>query len=200
MNNLLKILAVLVIAVLCYMILATTSRSLKKENEKNVEKITTVSKDPEFDEPEFDEAPTQENENIIEKTISDTSKKLPITSIKEIIRKTDTIKKVSSTDSKNSALVNVKNNEKKEEISEVAKSKETGSILVIAGNYIQESNAKVLKKKLEASGFTNSEVVVFDFSEFYTVISGRYNNQADAKARISALKAKGYDAYTHIKK
>ncbi|MBK8700376.1 MAG: SPOR domain-containing protein [Saprospiraceae bacterium] len=72
--------------------------------------------------------------------------------------------------------------------------------MVVAGNYLVEPNADAMLKKLKKSGFNGAEKVVFDLSEFFTVIAGRYNSQDAASRAIANLKAKGIDAYIHRKK
>jgi cell division septation protein DedD len=70
-----------------------------------------------------------------------------------------------------------------------------GSFIVVAGNYLVEGNANDMVKKLKKSGFASAEKVVFDLSEFHTVIAGRFSSNDSAKSTVEKLKAKGIDAY-----
>jgi septal ring-binding cell division protein DamX len=67
--------------------------------------------------------------------------------------------------------------------------------MIIAGNYIDKSNAEVMKKKLLELNFNNSEIINFDLSQYFTVIAGRYKTESEAKNLVSKLKNKGIDAY-----
>lgn len=67
--------------------------------------------------------------------------------------------------------------------------------MIVAGNYIDKSNAEVMKKKLLELNFNNSEIVNFDLSQYFTVIAGRYKTESEAKNLVSKLKNKGIDSY-----
>jgi hypothetical protein len=66
---------------------------------------------------------------------------------------------------------------------------------IVAGNYIDKSNADVMKRKLLKLNFNNAEVVNFDMSQYFTVIAGRYNTEYEAGNLASKLKNKGIDCY-----
>lgn len=71
-----------------------------------------------------------------------------------------------------------------------------GRFMVIAGNYLLESNADAMVSKLRDQGFGNARKAVFDLSQYYTVVAGRFNARNDANRLVSDLKSKGIDAYT----
>jgi cell division septation protein DedD len=75
------------------------------------------------------------------------------------------------------------------------KSSVSGTYMVIAGNYLVESNADVMVKKLRASGYSGAESVVFDLSQYYTVLAGRYEARSSANSASEDLKRKGFDNY-----
>jgi cell division septation protein DedD len=195
MNNILKFLTVIVVVVLCYMLYTTTSRSFNNENLKNLESIKSDEVDFDDDQPTTTQD-TPQKELVIKNIIADTNSIVQ----DETLYKGDTIQSKKALNTKTAQVVGVQKTQEEPKEDTKLESSPKGSILVIAGNYIQEKNAIELQKKLKKSGFENSEVAVFDFSEFHTVISGRYQNQQDAKARVTALKSKGFDAYTHVKK
>jgi cell division protein FtsN len=66
---------------------------------------------------------------------------------------------------------------------------------IVAGNYIDKSNADVMKGKLLKLNFNNAEVVNFDMSQYFSVIAGRYKTQEEASGLASKLKNKGIDCY-----
>ncbi len=74
-----------------------------------------------------------------------------------------------------------------------------GSYFVVAGSYVVESNANKMKKRLSRLGY-NSEVVVFDLSQYYTVLAGRFNTRSEASQVVRNLKAKRIDCYVQKKK
>jgi cell division protein FtsN len=67
--------------------------------------------------------------------------------------------------------------------------------VVVAGNYLLEANADEMLKKLKAKGYTSCEKVVFDLSQYHTVIAGRYSSKSTAQSVSSELKNAGVDNY-----
>ena len=67
--------------------------------------------------------------------------------------------------------------------------------VVVAGNYLLESNADQMVKNLKSSGYSGAEKVVFDLSQYYTVVAGRYSDRSIANSVSSELKGKGIDNY-----
>lgn len=70
-----------------------------------------------------------------------------------------------------------------------------GGYIVVAGNYLLESNAGEMVKKLKSAGYSNAEKVVFDLSQYYTVVAGNYENKSLANSVSSELRGKGIDNY-----
>lgn len=75
-----------------------------------------------------------------------------------------------------------------------------GDFLVITGSYLVRSNAENMTRKLAQMGYQNSEIVVFDNSQYNSVIASRKDSYASALESANALKRKGIDAYVHRKK
>lgn len=71
----------------------------------------------------------------------------------------------------------------------------TGDFMLIAGNYLVESNAESMVKKLKAQGYNKAEQVVFDLSQYYTVIAERFDSRSAADRASADLKRKGFDNY-----
>lgn len=71
----------------------------------------------------------------------------------------------------------------------------SGQYMLIAGNYLVESNANEMRRKLSNLGFGNAEVAIFDNSQYHTVIASRYSDYGRALESSSDLKAKGIDCY-----
>ena len=74
--------------------------------------------------------------------------------------------------------------------------------LVVAGSYLSEVNAKLLLKKLKREGYNDSEIVVFDLSQYHTVIAGRFSSSREAHALKRKLihQESISEAYVHTKR
>lgn len=75
-----------------------------------------------------------------------------------------------------------------------------GDYLVVAGNYLLEDNANKMVRKLKNLGYSGAEKVVFDLSQYHTVLAGRYSSRTEASRQGSSLKSKGVDNYIVSKK
>jgi len=75
-----------------------------------------------------------------------------------------------------------------------------GNYLVVAGNYLVESNAEEMVKKLRTMGFTDASHIVFDQSQYYTVVASRSESHSGAQSSSATLKAKGVDNYVHTQR
>lgn len=80
------------------------------------------------------------------------------------------------------------------------RSSATGKYLVVAGNYLVESNARAMVKKLKGMGFGSAEHLVFDQSQYYTVIASRSSSSSGAQSSAATLKAKGVPSYVHTQR
>ncbi len=78
-------------------------------------------------------------------------------------------------------------------------SSSSAPFLVIAGNYLVENNADEMVAKLNQRGYS-AEKVVFDLSQYYTVLAGRYDSRGAAQRTSDALKGAGIDNYVMRKK
>jgi len=70
-----------------------------------------------------------------------------------------------------------------------------GSYLLISGNYLVKGNADEMVKKLKSLGYSAAEIVVFDRSQYHTVIASRFSSYETALQSASMLKQKGVDCY-----
>jgi len=75
-----------------------------------------------------------------------------------------------------------------------------GKYLVVAGNFLVESNAYNMVGKLERMGYSSPEVAIFDYSQYYTVIAYRSDDYSSAQNVAGDIKTKGIDCYVHTKK
>jgi cell division septation protein DedD len=207
MSRVLKIVSIAVVIFLAYMWISVLTKSCNKpkEIEFQSQKETVKKDDEEFsNEDFFEETDTLTDKNIKEvidyKTIDQTIKSSKENSAEVVKGKVEnqlpakplTNKPEKKEEPKSPTVI------KKEEtpISKEETTSATGKYVVIAGNYLVEDNAETMVKKLKKAGF-KAEKVVFNLSEFHTVIVGRYAENSSASKTVSNLKMKGFDAYVH---
>lgn len=75
----------------------------------------------------------------------------------------------------------------------------SGEWMVIAGNYLVESNARVMIKKLRNLGYNNSEIGVFERSQYHTVIASRHDSNSAAISAANKIKNRGVECYVKKK-
>jgi cell division protein FtsN len=75
-----------------------------------------------------------------------------------------------------------------------AKATSSGSYMIIVGSYIDPNNADRQEAKVKSLGYP-AETVVFDLSQYYTVLAGRYTTYDEAASTLKSLKSKGLDGY-----
>lgn len=80
-----------------------------------------------------------------------------------------------------------------------SRSTSTGNYFVITGSYLVESNARVMRDKLAKMGY-NSEVVIFDGSQYHAAIAGRFASHEDAREVSRKLTGKGIDNFIQKQK
>lgn len=69
------------------------------------------------------------------------------------------------------------------------------NFMVVAGNYLLEDNAIEMVRKLKSSGYNSAEKVVFDLSQYYTVVAARFDDRNSADQMAKRLKNEGFDNY-----
>ncbi len=74
-----------------------------------------------------------------------------------------------------------------------------GEYLVIAGNYLVESNARKMTRKLSNLGYPSADIGVFDRSQYHTVIASRQDSYGAALEISNAIKQQGIDCYVKKK-
>jgi cell division protein FtsN len=63
-----------------------------------------------------------------------------------------------------------------------------GAHLVVAGNFLERSNAEKHLKSIRELGYADAEILNFEISQYYTVIAGRYDDLAEARRVAKKLK------------
>lgn len=72
-----------------------------------------------------------------------------------------------------------------------------GRYMVIAGSYLIQDNAERMQRRLRALGYDNASIVVFDLSQYHSVIASRFNDYNKALRVSNELKRRGIDCYVH---
>jgi len=68
---------------------------------------------------------------------------------------------------------------------------------VITGSFADEVNADRMVERLKDMGYSKAEKIVFDFSQYYSVVSGKYDTESSARSKSLELKNKNINAYVH---
>lgn len=71
--------------------------------------------------------------------------------------------------------------------------------LVVAGSFLVKENATRMQNKLINMGYS-AEVRNFDYSQYHSVIAGRYNDQSSADRVVKNLTNQGIKCYVHKRK
>jgi cell division septation protein DedD len=72
--------------------------------------------------------------------------------------------------------------------------------MIVAGSYIDKRNAEIMKKKLIDLNFNRAEIVNFDYSQYHSVLAGRYRTEAEARELAGRLKNRGIECYVQRQK
>jgi cell division septation protein DedD len=67
--------------------------------------------------------------------------------------------------------------------------------MIVAGNYLLEDNADEMVRKLKKSGYNSAEKVVFDLSQYHSVVAARFDDRSSADRMAKRLKDEGFDNY-----
>lgn len=72
-----------------------------------------------------------------------------------------------------------------------------GKYMVMAGSFLIEKNAEGMRKKLVKLGYDNADIVVFDLSQYHSVVAARFSTYEAALKVSNELKRRGMDCYVH---
>jgi len=79
----------------------------------------------------------------------------------------------------------------------VSKGNSGGKYMVIAGSFLIEKNAENMRRRLNNLGYDNADLVVFDLSQYHSVVAARFSTYEAALKVSNELKRKGLDCYVH---
>lgn len=79
----------------------------------------------------------------------------------------------------------------------VTKGTSSGKYMVIAGSFLIEKNAENMRSRLNNLGYDNASLVVFDLSQYHSVVAARFGTYEAALKVSNELKRRGMDCYVH---
>ncbi len=79
----------------------------------------------------------------------------------------------------------------------VTKGTSSGKYMVIAGSFLIEKNAENMRSRLNNLGYDNASLVVFDLSQYHSVVAARFSTYEAALKVSNELKRRGMDCYVH---
>lgn len=79
----------------------------------------------------------------------------------------------------------------------VTKGTSSGKYMVIAGSFLIEKNAENMRNRLNNLGYDNASLVVFDLSQYHSVVAARFSTYEAALKVSNELKRRGMDCYVH---
>jgi len=201
MGRFLKIGVYIAVLFLAYLWIATVAKSCNKkatadsiDNTEMVDDVADVDTD-EFEDDlfedeegsDYDVTATTDGMGGGNEDFEDDSSIIDYTEVDDIIEKSNNRKAKSTTKStSNSTAQNTSTSY-------------SGKYMLLAGSYLIEDNAQTMVKKLKKLGYNDSEMVVFNMSQYHSVCAGRYTSLSSAQQESSALKRKGIDNYVHTK-
>ena len=195
MSRLLKILIYAVVLFFLFLWLSTIVKSCGSDKGTNDPSTTTASAEeiPEetYDEDDFfeDEATDDPSEMTTE-----SEDKIDYTEIDKVVE--DKLNQQESKPAKPTTTT-TQTKPAKSNNTRVSKSDSNGKYMVIAGSFLIKDNALDMQKRLSKLGYDNSELVVFDLSQYHSVVASRYSTYEAALKISNELKRSGVDCYVH---
>ena len=199
MSRLLKILIYAVVLFFLFLWLSTIVKSCGSDNGTNAPSTTTSNTDDTTEEV-YDEDDFFEDESADEVTddpsvmTTESEDKIEYTEI-DIVAK----KKLNQQESKPAKPITTttQTNSTKSNNTRISKVNSNGKYMVIAGSFLIKDNAIDMKNRLSKLGYENSELVVFDLSQYHSVVASRYSTYEAALKISNELKRSGVDCYVH---
>ncbi|MDA9181599.1 MAG: SPOR domain-containing protein [Saprospiraceae bacterium] len=199
MSRLLKILIYAVVLFFLFLWLSTIVKSCGSDNETNAPSTTTSNTDDTaeeiYDEDDFfeDESADEVTDDPSEMT-TESEDKIEYTEIDTVVKE-----KLNQQESKPAKPITTTTQTKptKSNNTRVSKVNSNGKYMVIAGSFLIKDNALDMKNRLSKLGYENSELVVFDLSQYHSVVASRYSTYEAALKISNELKRSGVDCYVH---
>ena len=199
MSRLLKILIYAVVLFFLFLWINTIVKSCGSDNGTNAPSTTTSNTDDTTEEI-YDEDDFFEDESADELTddpsvmTTESEDKIEYTEIDIVVKE-----KLNQQESKPAKPITTTTKTKptKSNNTRISKVNSNGKYMVIAGSFLIKDNALDMKNRLSKLGYENSELVVFDLSQYHSVVASRYSTYEAALKISNELKRSGVDCYVH---
>ena len=199
MSRLLKILIYAVVLFFLFIWINTIVKSCRSDNGTNAPSTTTSNTDDTTEEI-YDEDDFFKDESADEVTddpsviTTESEDKIEYTEIDIVVKE-----KLNQQESKPAKPITTTTKTKptKSNNTRISKVNSNGKYMVIAGSFLIKDNALDMKNRLSKLGYENSELVVFDLSQYHSVVASRYSTYEAALKISNELKRSGVDCYVH---
>ena len=199
MSRLLKILIYAVVLFFLFLWISTIVKSCRSDNGTNAPSTTTSNTDDTTEEI-YDEDDFFKDESADELTddpsvmTTESEDKIEYTEIDIVVKE-----KLNQQESKPAKPITTTTKTKptKSNNTRISKVNSNGKYMVIAGSFLIKDNALDMKNRLSKLGYENSELVVFDLSQYHSVVASRYSTYEAALKISNELKRSGVDCYVH---
>ncbi len=196
MNRLLKILIYAVVLFFLFLWLSSIVKSCGSDEGNNTPTSTTASADDTteetYDEDDFFEDQEDDITDDPSDMTTESEDQIDYTEIDKVVEDN-----LNEQESKPSEPVNRPSQSKPSYSNTVSKGNTSGKYMVIAGSFLIKDYALDMQKRLSKLGYDNSQLVVFDLSQYHSVVASRYSTYEAALKVSNELKRSGVDCYVH---
>ena len=198
MSRLLKILIYAVVLFFLFLWLSTIVKSCGSDKGTTTPSTTTASTEDSaeetYDQDDFFEE--EGDESISDESEEPADDQIDYTEIDKVVEDKLNEKEPEPTPvvSRPSQTTPKPNNNRKKTVS---KGTSSGKYMVIAGSFLIQNNAENMRKRLNNLGYDNASLVVFDLSQYHSVVAARFGTYEAALKVSNELKRRGMDCYVH---
>ena len=193
MSRLLKILIYAVVLFFLFLWVSTIVKSCGSDEETNTANTSTETagntQEETYDEDDFfeDESENDEIADDPSDLASEDEDQIDYTEIDQVVED-----QFSDQESKPSRPTSTSTS-----TTTASKGNSNGKYMVIAGSFLIKDYALDMQKRLSKLGYDDSDLVVFDLSQYHSVVASRYSTYEAALKVSNELKRSGVDCYVH---
>lgn len=198
MNRLLKILLYAVVLFFLFLWISTLFKSCGSESTDTETKVEQIAEESSNSDDFFEEGGSSNTDVAEETTPTETGNNVDYSELDEVVEKNTTPPSEIISDSAPAKVQKPKPSAPARSTNtQVNSGNSKGRYMVIAGSYLVKDNANRMKRRLKDLGYNQSDIVVFDLSQYHSVIAARYSSYDKALRTSNELKRRGVDCYVH---
>lgn len=198
MNRLLKILLYAVVLFFLFLWISTLFKSCGAESTDTDTKVEQIAEESSNSDDFFEEGGSSNTDVAEETTPTETGNNVDYSELDEVVEKNTTPPSEIVSDSAPAKVQKPKpSTPARSTNTQVNSGNSKGRYMVIAGSYLVKDNANRMKRRLKDLGYNQSDIVVFDLSQYHSVIAARYSSYDKALRTSNELKRRGVDCYVH---